>query len=99
MTYWNRDLIPAEPFRCWHDDCFPVRKPYWHEVRGFDSREALAADVLGGIDHLVHLVLTDSYYADRYVEYVTATDRCTPRGYAWGPWQGGAPCDACGKDC
>lgn len=92
MGYWNRDR--DEPFRCWHDECFPVTLPPFWKVSGYTS---LRESIQMRFDSLTDAksYLRDVGHYERHVE--TMTRRVTPDGYAWAPWLMGADCETCGK--
>lgn len=85
-----------EPFRCWHDDCFPIHRPLTFEKFGFESREHYAAVTFGGVEHMIELALTDKFYANKIEEFLADETHWTPDGYAWANWLMGAPCESCG---
>lgn len=95
--YWNRDKRD-EPSQGWHDECFPVRRPFWFEVQGHESAESYVDATFGGAEHRAELERTDEWYAERIAHHrELAVTPFTPRGYAWAPWQYGGPCAACGR--
>lgn len=117
MGYWNRDLCspyvggfpgghrsPAhgvEPFKAWHDDCFPVYKPTTAEKFGTigDARDVYASHIYGGVENMIELALNDEWYADRIERDLTDETRWTPDGYAWANWSMGTLCEECGTPC
>ena len=106
MSYWNRDLHRqnGETLKGWHDECFPVPLPKWHELCGYATVDDYIDATFGGTDHRRYLEsLPPDHPMGHYATEVIprhrndAIEPMTPHGYAWVPWRFGGPCAACGK--